>query len=157
LLLTFDDLIGERWIDSCIGSEVKPERLLDDPEALPCFHYRVIIHNFRFSKDGVIPAHPVERSSAELDQAHILRNETACVILANPVMRRTELVGHLRSWAQPRLTTPIEEGDCDPIRIVTAAEEQLEQPSGACTVCRRECVSVQSLRAEFRLVAIRRP
>jgi hypothetical protein len=54
-----------------------------------------------------MPARLEEWFAPELDQAHIMRNETARVILANPVMWRTELIG------QPaRFTTPIDGSDC---------------------------------------------
>jgi hypothetical protein len=146
-----ENLIGGLWLDSCIAAEVGPDRRREDPEALPCFHYRVIIHNFRFSANGVMSDCRDGWAAPELDQAHTLRNETARVILANPVMRRSELIGQLRSWAQPRFREPIDGSDCDPVRIVTAAEHQLEQPAEPCTICRTECGSVRCLRAEFRV------
>ena len=148
--LALEELIGEAWLDSCVASEVRPERRREDPEALPCFYYRVIIHNFRFCETGVMPEGQEEWTSPELDQAHILRNERARVILSNPATGRTEVLRQLRAWAQPRFTTPIDGSDCDPARIVTAAEQQLEQPAAACTICGKECVSLRSLRAEFR-------
>jgi hypothetical protein len=147
--LALEKLIGEPWSDSCIAPEVRPERRQEGPEALPCFHYRVIIHNFRFSGNTVAPERQNELTSPELDQAHILRNETALVILGSPGMARAEIIRQLRAWAQPRFTTPIDGSDSDPMRIVIAAEQQLEQPGAACTICGNECVSLRSLRAEF--------
>jgi hypothetical protein len=144
-----EELIGEPWLDACVAAEVRPERRQEDPDALPSFHYRVIIHNFRFSGNSVVPEHQEVLASPELDQAHILRNETACVMLSNPGMARTEIIWQLRAWAQPRFATPIDGSDCDPFRILTAAEQQLEQPGAACTICGSECVSLRSLRAEL--------
>jgi len=145
-----EKMIVEPWLDSCVAAEARPERRQEDPEALPCFHYRVIIHNFRFSGNSGVPERQDELAYPELDQAHIVRNETACVILDNPGMARAEVIRQLRAWAQPRFTTSIDGGDCDPMRIVMAAEQQLEQPGAACTICGNECVSLESLRAEFR-------